>query len=255
MTSLPALPSFRLDGKRALITGAGRGIGAAAAAIFAQAGAAVTLCARTASEVEANATEIREAGFEADAFALDVTDIAAVRREIAARGPFDILLNNAGANRIRSITDVTEEDYDAVLNLNLKAALFVAQAMAKGLLEANRPGSIINISSQMGLTGGGGRSLYSASKFGLEGLTKCMAIDLAPHGIRVNTICPTFIETALTRPILETPGTRDYVLSRIKLGRLGRLDELSGALLLLASYASTLMTGSSVVVDGGWTAG
>lgn len=255
MTLTPPLPSFRLDGKKALVTGAGRGIGAAAAAIFAQAGAAVTLCARTADEVEANAHEIREAGFEANAFALDVTDIAATRREIEARGPFDILLNNAGANRIRSITEVTEEDYDAVLNLNLKAALFVAQAVAKGLLATGRPGSIINLSSQMGHVGGGGRSLYSASKFGLEGLTKCMAIDLAPHGIRVNTLCPTFIETALTRPILETPGTRDYVLSRIKLGRLGRMDELSGALLLLASDASSLMTGSALVVDGGWTAG
>lgn len=255
MTLTPPLPSFRLDGKKALVTGAGRGIGAAAAAIFAQAGAAVTLCARTADEVEANAHEIREAGFEANAFALDVTDLAATRREIEARGPFDILLNNAGANRIRSITEVTEEDYDAVLNLNLKAALFVAQAVAKGLLATGRPGSIINLSSQMGHVGGGGRSLYSASKFGLEGLTKCMAIDLAPHGIRVNTLCPTFIETALTRPILETPGTRDYVLSRIKLGRLGRMDELSGALLLLASDASSLMTGSALVVDGGWTAG
>ncbi|MET0309410.1 MAG: SDR family oxidoreductase [Sphingomonas sp.] len=255
MTLMPPLPSFRLDGKKALITGAGRGIGAAAATVFAQAGASVTLCARTASEVEANASAIREAGFEADAFTLDVNDIATMRREVATRGPFDILLNNAGANCIRFITDVTEEDYDAVLNLNLKAALFVAQAVAKGLLEANKPGSIINISSQMGLVGGGGRSLYSASKFGLEGLTKCMAIDLAPHNIRVNTLCPTFIETALTRPILETPGTRDYVLSRIKLGRLGRLDELSGALLLLASDASTLMTGSALVVDGGWTAG
>lgn len=255
MALSPPLPSFRLDGKRALITGAGRGIGAAGAAVFAQAGAAVTLCARTSSEIEAKALEIREAGFEADAFVLDVTDTGAVAREIAARGPFDILLNNAGANRIRAITEVTEADYDAVLNLNLKAALFVAKAVARGLVEADRPGSIINVSSQMGLTGGGGRSLYSASKWGLEGLTKCMAIDLAPHGVRVNTICPTFIDTALTRPILETPGTRDYVLSRIKLGRLGRMEELSGALLLLASDASTLMTGSSVVVDGGWTAG
>ena len=255
MTLAPPLPSFRLDGKKALITGAGRGIGATAASVFAQAGAAVTLCARTAGEVEALAKEIREAGFEADAFALDVTDLAAVRREVEARGPFDILLNNAGANRIRSITEVTEEDYDAVLNLNLKAALFVAQAVAKGLLDAKEPGSIINVSSQMGLVGGGGRSLYSASKFGLEGLTKCMAIDLAPHGIRVNTLCPTWIETALTRPLLEDPGTRDWVFSKIKLGRLGRMDELTGALLLLASDASTLMTGSSLVVDGGWTAG
>jgi NAD(P)-dependent dehydrogenase (short-subunit alcohol dehydrogenase family) len=255
MPLTPALPSFRLDGKKALITGGGRGIGAAAAAVFAQAGAAVTLCARTSGEVEAKAHEIRAAGFVADAFVLDVTDISEVEREIAQRGPFDILLNNAGANRIRSITEVTEEDYDAVLNLNLKAALFVAQAVARKLLEARKPGSIINVSSQMGLSGGAGRSLYSASKWGLEGLTKCMAIDLAPHGIRVNTICPTFIDTALTRPILDTPGTRDFVLSRIKLGRLGRMEELSGALLLLASDASTLMTGSSLVIDGGWTAG
>ncbi len=238
-----------------MVTGAGRGIGAAAAAVFAQAGAFVTLCARNGGEVEAQADEIRRAGYQADAFALDVCDIATMRREIEARGPFDILLNNAGTNRIRSIVEVSEEDYDAVLDLNLKAALFVGQAVAKGLLAAAKPGTIINVSSQMGHVGGGGRSLYSASKFGLEGLTRCMAIDLAPHGIRVNTICPTFIDTALTRPILDTPGTRDHVLSRIKLGRLGRMEELSGALLLLASDASTLMTGSSVMVDGGWTAG
>ncbi|ESQ92764.1 3-oxoacyl-ACP reductase [Asticcacaulis sp. AC460] len=253
--SLPPLPSFRLDGKTTLVTGAGRGIGASAAAIFAQAGAKVTLCARSSDEVEAVAAEIRTAGFEAEAFALDVGDIARMQAEIAARGPFDILLNNAGTNRIRPITDITEGDYDAVLDLNLKAALFVAQAVAKGLIAAGRPGSIINVSSQMGHVGGGGRCLYSASKWGLEGLTRCMAIDLATQGIRVNTICPTFIDTALTRPILDTPGTRDFVLSRIKLGRLGQMAELSGALLLLASDASTLMTGSSVMVDGGWTAG
>jgi NAD(P)-dependent dehydrogenase (short-subunit alcohol dehydrogenase family) len=255
MTLDPPLPSFRLDGKKALVTGAGRGIGAAGAAIFAQAGATVTLCARTAVEVEAHAAEIRAAGFDAEAFVLDVQDLATMRREVAARGPFDILLNNAGMNRIRPITEISEEDYDAVLDLNLKAALFVAQAVARGLIAAGRPGSIINLSSQMGHVGGAGRSLYSASKFALEGLTKCMAIDLAPHGIRVNTLCPTFIDTALTRPILDMPGTREHVLSRIKLGRLGRMDELSGPLLLLASDASTLMTGSALMVDGGWTAG
>ena len=255
MTLSPPLPSFRLDGKTALITGAGRGIGAAAAAVFAQAGAKVVLCARTGSEIEALAGAIREAGFAADAFTLDVTDLAAVRREIAARGPFDVLLNNAGVNRIRPITEVSEADYDAVLDLNLKAALFVAQAVAKGMIAAERGGSIINVSSQMGHTGGAGRSLYAASKWALEGLTRCMATDLAAHAIRVNTLCPTWIETEMTKPLLEDATTRAWVFSKIKLGRLGRMDELSGALLLLASDASTLMTGSSLVVDGGWTAG
>jgi len=253
--ALMPLPSFRLDGKRALVTGAGRGIGAAAAQLFAQAGANVVLCARTTADVEARAGEIRAAGFAAETLTLDVGDIAAVRRELETRGPFDILLNNAGTNRIRPILDVGEEDYDAVVDLNLKAALFVAQSVARGLLAAGRPGSIINVSSQAGHVGGAGRSLYSASKWGLEGLTRCMAIDLAPHGIRVNTICPTFIDTEMTRPILDMPGTRDHVLTRIKFGRLGRMEELGGALLLLASDESTLMTGSSLMVDGGWTAG
>lgn len=252
--SLTPNPTFRLDGKRALVTGGGRGIGAAGAAVLAQAGAHVTLCARSADQVRARVAEITGAGHRADGFVLDVTDTAAVAREIAARGPFDILLNNAGANRIRPITEVTEEDYHAVLDLNLKAALFVARAVARGLLEAGRPGSIINVSSQMGHAGGAGRSLYSASKWALEGLTRCMAIDLAPSGIRVNTLCPTFIDTALTQPILDTPGTRDFVLGRIKFHRLGRMEELAGPLLLLASDASSLMTGSSLMVDGGWTA-
>lgn len=255
MTLTPVPPSFCLDGKSALVTGAGRGIGAAAAAIFAQAGAKVTLCARTREEVEARADEIRRAGFGAEALVLDVTDLAAVRREVEARGPFDVLLNNAGVNRVRSFADITEMDFDLVLDLNLKAALFTAQAVARGLLAAGRPGSIINVSSQMGHVGAGGRSLYAASKWAIEGLTRCMAIDLAPHGVRVNSLCPTWIETELTRPLLEDRETRDWVLGKIKFGRLGRMEELAGPLLLLACDASSLMTGSSLIVDGGWTAG
>ncbi|RYD97902.1 MAG: SDR family oxidoreductase [Sphingomonadales bacterium] len=252
---LMPLPDLRLDGKRALITGGSRGIGAAAADVFAQAGAEVFLCARNGAEAEAKAAEIRAAGFLAEGFALDVTDLAGVRREIATRGPFDILLNNAGTNRILPIQDIEEEDYDAVLGLNLKAALFVGQAVARGLLAAGKPGTIINVSSQQGHTGGPGRALYSGSKFALEGLTKCMAIDLAPHNIRVNTLCPTFIDTELTRPVLAVPGARERVLGKIKFGRLGQMEELTGPLLLLASDASSLMTGSALMVDGGWTAG
>lgn len=251
---LPKTPSFHLDGRRALVTGAGRGIGLAAAAALADAGAHVTLVARSAAEIEEVAAAIRAAGGAAEALVLDVLDIAAAERAIAAAEPFDVLVNNAGTNRPKPFVDVTHDDYDAVMDLNLRSAFFVAQAVAKRLVAAGRPGSIINISSQMGHVGGANRTIYCASKWGMEGMTKAMAVDLAAHRIRVNTICPTFIETPLTRPFFEDAAFKASVLSKIKLGRIGQVEDLMGAILFLASDATALMTGSSIVVDGGWTA-
>jgi NAD(P)-dependent dehydrogenase (short-subunit alcohol dehydrogenase family) len=251
---LPQTPSFRLDGRRALVTGAGRGIGLALAAALAEAGAEVVLAARSAAEIEAGAEAIRVAGGKASAVRLDVSEIAAVDAFFAGAPAFDVLVNNAGTNRPKPVTEVSEADYDAVLGLNLKSAFFVAQFCAKRMIAANRRGSLIHIGSQMGHVGGRNRSLYCASKWGLEGLSKAVALDLAPHGIRSNTIAPTFIETPMTEPFLADETFRNDVLARIKLGRLGRVEDLMGAALYLASDASALVTGTSLVVDGGWTA-
>ncbi len=251
---LAKTPSFRLDGKRALVTGGGRGIGLAAAAALAEAGAHVTLAARTRSEIEDAAAAIRGRGQQAAALPLDVTDVAAVRRAIETAAPFHVLVNNAGMNRPALLPDVTAEDFDAIFALNVRAAFFAAQAVALRLIAAKLPGSIINISSQMGHVGAARRTVYCASKHAMEGFTKAMAIELAQHNIRVNTLGPTFLETPMTKPFFANKAFRDEVLAKIKLGRLGQLDELAGAIVFLASDASSLMTGSALVLDGGWTA-
>jgi NAD(P)-dependent dehydrogenase (short-subunit alcohol dehydrogenase family) len=251
---LPAPPSFRLDGKRALVTGAGRGIGLAMAAALAEAGAAVTLTARTTHEIEEAAAAIRAQGHAADALPLDVTRTGDVAAALAARPAFDVFVNNAGMNRPKPFTEVTQDDFDTVMGLNLRAAFFAAQEVAKGMIAAGRRGSIIHISSQMGHVGGEGRTIYCASKFAIEGLSKAMALDLARHGIRSNTICPTFIETPMTAPFLADEAFRQRVLSKIKLGRLGKVEDITGAAVFLASDASGLMTGSAMLIDGGWTA-
>jgi NAD(P)-dependent dehydrogenase (short-subunit alcohol dehydrogenase family) len=251
---LPRTPSFGLEGKRALVTGAGRGIGLACAAALAAAQAEVTLCARSEGELNVAAAAIGRTGGRAHQLVLDVCDIARVREALTASGDFDILVNNAGTNRPKPFTAVTEEDFDTVLDLNLRAAFFVAQAVAQGMIRAGRGGSIIHMSSQMGHVGGVQRSLYCSSKWALEGLSKAMALDLAPHGIRSNTIAPTFIETPMTAPFFSDHGFRSAVLSKIKLGRLGSVEDVMGAVVFLASSASAMMTGASVLIDGGWTA-
>jgi len=254
MAELPRTPSFRLDGKRALVTGAGRGIGLACAAALAEAGAQVTLAARTVDEIQGAAAAIRATGGLAEALQLDVQDLASVESLLRQTGPFEILVNNAGCNRPKPFVEVTEEDFDTVIDLNLKSAFFVARAVAAHMIDAGIKGSIIHMGSQMGHVGGARRSLYCASKWAIEGLNKAMALDLAPYTIRSNTIAPTYIDTPLTRPFFEDKAFADSVRARIKLGRIGQVEDLMGAVVFLASDASALMTGSSLVVDGGWTA-
>lgn len=251
---LPKTPKFSLDGRRALVTGGGRGLGLAAAAALAEAGAHVTLCARSAGEIEAAAIQIRESGGSADWLVADVTDVTGFAAAIEPLPAFDVLMNNAGTNRPKPFTKVSEDDFDAVVDLNLRAAFFAAQSVAKQMIAGGKRGSIIHMSSQMGHVGGPNRSIYCASKWGLEGLSKSMALDLAPHGIRVNTLAPTFIETPMTRPFFENVEFKNSVLEKIKLGRLGSMEDIMGAIVFLASDASALMTGTSMVIDGGWTA-
>ncbi len=173
---------------------------------------------------------------------------------IASCDPFDILVNNAGTNRPAGLLDVTTEDYDAVMDLNVRAAFFVAQSVARKLVAARKSGSIINLSSQMGHVGGPQRAVYCASKHAMEGFTKAMAIELGSAGIRVNTVCPTFIETRLTAAFFEDEKFRNSVLDKIHLGRLGQVEDITGAVIYLASDASKMVTGSALKVDGGWTA-
>jgi NAD(P)-dependent dehydrogenase (short-subunit alcohol dehydrogenase family) len=245
---------FSLVGKSALVTGAGRGIGEASAKALAAAGAHVTLTARTEGEIEAAAKDITAAGGSAEWFACDVTDTTAFRAALAERPAPDIVLNNAGMNRPQPFHEVSEENFDAIMNLNLRAAFFAAQAAAQRMIADDVKGSIITMSSQMGHVGGIKRSVYCASKFAMEGMTKAAAIDLAPFGIRINTICPTFIETPMVAGFLANPEFKDYVLSKIKLGRLGQPSDVTGAVVFLASDASALMTGTHMIIDGGWTA-
>jgi NAD(P)-dependent dehydrogenase (short-subunit alcohol dehydrogenase family) len=252
--ALPRTPPFRLDGRRALVTGAGRGIGRAAAAALAEAGAHVVLASRTAAELEALAEAIRETGGSAEALALDVADVEATQAALAAQPAFHVLVNNAGTNRPAPFLEVSVDDYDAVTDLNVRAAFFVAQGVVRRMIERGVKGSIVNVSSQMGHVGGENRTVYCATKHALEGLTKAMAIDLAPHGIRVNTLCPTFIRTPMTQPFFADPDFHARTVARIPLGRVGEIEDLMGAILFLASDASALMTGTSLTIDGGWTA-
>ena len=254
MTALPSPPCFRLDGLRALVAGASSGIGEAAAAALATAGASVVLAARRVDRLQTLAGAIRDDGGSAEALELDVAAVAATRSRVLAAGPFDILVNSAGIARHGPALATRVEDFDAVAAVNLRGAYFLTAAVAEGLRAAARPGSLINISSQMGKVGGLERAVYCATKHAVEGFTRAMALEWAPHGIRVNTVCPTFIRTALTEATLDDPVRREWVQSGIKLGRLGETRDVAGAVVYLASPASSLVTGTSLLVDGGWTA-
>ncbi|MGB3500691.1 MAG: SDR family oxidoreductase [Mesorhizobium sp.] len=254
MIELPATPSFRLDGRRALVAGASSGIGLACACALAEAGAHVTLAARRQSQLDEVVAAMRAKGWSAEALTLDVADIAATEAAINGADPFDILVNSAGLARHTPAIETTVEDFDAVVGVNLRGAYFLTSFVARRLMAAAKPGSLMNISSQMGHVGGIDRAVYSATKFAVEGFTKSMAIEWGPKQIRVNTICPTFIRTPLTEQTFTRPERVAWIEEKIKLGRVGLPQDLMGAVVYLASDASALVTGTALMVDGGWTA-
>ena len=254
MIKLPKTPSMRLDGMKALITGASSGIGLGCAVALAEAGSHVVLSARNIGGLNDVVDAIQSKGLSAKAMMLDVTNTNSIRESIENHDPFDILVNSAGLGRHSPSKDTLVEDFDDVMNVNLRGAYFVTQAVAKGLIKAKKPGSLINISSQMGHVGGVDRAVYSASKHAVEGFTKAMAIEWGPHQIRVNTICPTFIRTPLTQSTFDNPERRKWIEDKIKLGRIGEVEDIMGAVVFLASDASSLITGSALMIDGGWTA-
>jgi len=254
MPAKSAVSAFRLDGKTALVTGAGRGIGRAVALALAAAGAELVLVSRTPSELEEVAGEIKSAGGKAQPLVLDVTRSGAVRDGFAGLDQLDVLVNNAGLNRPQPFLEVDEPTLDLLLGLNVRAAFVVAQAAAR-LMVAQGAGVIINTSSQMGHVGSDrNRTVYVMTKHAIEGLTKAMAVELAPKGVRVVSIAPTFVETPLSKPFLDDPDIRKWILDRIPLGRVGTVEEVAAAVVFLASPAAALVTGSSLLVDGGWTA-
>jgi NAD(P)-dependent dehydrogenase (short-subunit alcohol dehydrogenase family) len=251
---IPKTPSFRLDGKRALVTGAGRGLGRAAAHALATVGAHVIVVSRTMAELQTVVAEIASEGGSAEAVVCDMMDLVAVDDLFTSRPAVNVLVNNAGTNKPADTFDVSVADFDQIMNLNVRSAYFSAQGCARAMVRDGASGSIINMSSQMGHVGGPQRSVYCASKHAMEGFTKVMAAEWAGHGIRVNTLCPTFIETPLTRPFFAKQGFQEMVKNSILLGRVGQIEEVMGAIVYLATDASSLMTGSPFMLDGGWTA-
>jgi len=252
---LPHTPSFRLDGRRALVAGASRGIGLGCAMALAEAGAHVVCAARGRQVLEESVEAMRAEELSAEALVLDITDLDAMNAAMKEIAALDIFVNSAGVARHAKALETEPENFDAVMNTNFRAAYFASREAARLMVAGKRGGSIINISSQMGHVGGVDRTVYAASKHAVEGMTKSMAIEWGGDGIRVNTICPTFIRTPLTEPTFADPERVEWIKSKIKLGRVGTVEDIMGATLYLASDASSLVTGTFLLVDGGWTAG
>ena len=254
MIDLPKTPSLRLDGLRALVTGASSGIGLGCAVALAEAGADVVLASRNIKALSEAAKAIIMKGFSAETLQLDISDLVSIDNVLKEQKPFDVLVNSAGLGRHTPSLETSAEDFDAVMDVNLKGAYFLTQSIAKALIKVKKPGSLINISSQMGHVGGVDRAVYAASKHAVEGFTKAMAIEWGRHQIRVNTICPTFIRTHLTQSTFDNPDRKKWIEDKIKLGRVGEVEDVMGAVVFLASDASSMITGSALMIDGGWTA-
>ena len=253
-TSLPRTPTFNLAGKRALVAGASSGIGVGCAVALCEAGASVMLVARSEDSLYSLQSQMTSMGWDATARPMDITDINATREMIENEKPFDILVNSAGMARHSASLETSVEDFDAVSELNIKAGYFLNQAIAKQLIKAGKPGSLMTISSQMAVVGGIDRAVYCATKHAAEGYTKSQAIEWGSHQIRVNTICPTFVRTALSQSTFANPERKKWIESKIKLGRVAEIEDIMGAVVFLASEASAMITGTSLLIDGGWTA-
>jgi len=252
---LPTMPSFSLKGRTALVVGASSGIGTACAVALAEYGAKVTVAARRKEKLEILVNQMKKRNYEVQILVMDINNVEETKEIITCHNPYDILVNSAGIAKHSAAKDTVLDDYDIVMKTNLRGAYFLTQSVSKKLIASKKAGSLINISSQMGLVGGQERAVYCASKHAVEGFTKAMAIELGVHNIRVNTICPTFILTEMTQKTFEDPEKRNWIESKIKIGRIGKIEDIMGAVVYLASDASSLVTGSSLLVDGGWTAG
>ena len=254
MTKLPQTPSFSLAGRRGLVVGGSSGIGLGCAVALAEAGAHVVIMARRSDQIDQVVKAMQEKGLSAEGIVGDVTDVDVTAALFARLRPLDVFVNSAGLARHSPALETKPDDFDVVMNINLRGAYFAAQAAARIMIDDGRAGSIITISSQMAMVGGVDRAVYCGSKHAVEGFTKAMAVEFGKHGVRINTICPTFIRTPLTEQTFARPERVQWIEEKIKLGRVGEIEDIMGAVQFLASDASSLVTGSALMIDGGWTA-
>ena len=252
------LKNFNVKNKTALVTGSGKGIGKACAIALAEAGANVIILSRTEKDLLIVQDKIKKLKKKCSYYVCDVTNLKEIKKIFSEINKLDILVNNAGTNRPEYFTKIKRKDMSEVVDLNIKASFDIAQLATKVMLQTNNTkkigGSIINISSQLGKVGAPLRSVYNMTKFGVEGLTKGMAIDLAKYNIRVNSVCPTFVETPMVKKFFKDKSFKKSVIENIPLGKVATESDIASAVVYLASDAASMMTGSSLVIDGGWTA-